>query len=101
MSKEIPLTEFIFRIGERVRAKSPPFCFILGAGASVQSGIPTGAQLAERWLREIYRMRTGQHPSNDQLALWLGTRPIEEIPSLTLANIPENYSTIFQVRFSN
>lgn len=29
------------------------FCFVLGAGASVSSGIPTGATLAKKWLDEI------------------------------------------------
>lgn len=29
------------------------FCFLLGAGASKQSGIPTGVELVDRWLREI------------------------------------------------
>jgi tetratricopeptide (TPR) repeat protein len=31
-----------------------PFCFILGAGASQQSGIPTGGELATRWLEEMH-----------------------------------------------
>lgn len=30
------------------------FAFILGAGASVSSGIPTGGQLVDRWLRELH-----------------------------------------------
>lgn len=29
------------------------FCFILGAGASVSSGIPTGAQLEYRWMEDM------------------------------------------------
>jgi hypothetical protein len=99
MPSEIPLTEFLFRIGERNRARSPAFCFIIGAGASVQSGIPTGAQLAERWLREIYVMRMGQNPSVDQLDKWIKSKPVEQIPDLTLENIPENYSAIFEARF--
>jgi Flp pilus assembly protein TadD len=33
-----------------------PFCWVLGAGASVQSGIPTGATLAKQWLEEIHEM---------------------------------------------
>ena len=34
--------------------KERRYCFILGAGASVSSGIPSGKSLAEQWLREIY-----------------------------------------------
>lgn len=30
------------------------FCFILGAGASVQSGIPTGKQLVKEWLEVLH-----------------------------------------------
>ena len=29
------------------------FCFILGAGASKQSGIPTGSELVQRWMKEM------------------------------------------------
>lgn len=32
-----------------------PFCWILGAGASVTSGIPAGGTLARLWFDEIYR----------------------------------------------
>ncbi len=35
------------------------FCFIIGAGASYKSGIPTGGQLANGWFKEIqYRSST-------------------------------------------
>lgn len=29
------------------------FCFILGAGASIESGVPTGGQLATNWMTEL------------------------------------------------
>jgi tetratricopeptide (TPR) repeat protein len=32
------------------------FCFILGAGASKQSGIPTGAEMVKDWLKELLEM---------------------------------------------
>jgi len=31
-----------------------PFCFVLGAGASKQSGIPTGSEMAMQWLCEMH-----------------------------------------------
>ena len=34
--------------------KDRQFAFILGAGASFTSGIPTGQDLAERWLRDLH-----------------------------------------------
>ncbi len=33
-----------------------PFCWVLGSGASVQSGIPTGNTLAMQWLKELHEM---------------------------------------------
>ncbi|MBX3746596.1 MAG: tetratricopeptide repeat protein [Verrucomicrobiae bacterium] len=32
-----------------------PFCFILGAGASQQSGIPTGGDMAREWVEKLHR----------------------------------------------
>jgi hypothetical protein len=34
-----------------------PFFFILGAGASSPSGIPTGQELSRQWLEEMWRAR--------------------------------------------
>ena len=45
------LTEFLNQHTQRTER---PFCFILGAGASRTSGIPTGSEMATIWLREIY-----------------------------------------------
>jgi Tfp pilus assembly protein PilF len=33
-----------------------PFCWVLGSGASFQSGIPTGDTLAMQWLEELHEM---------------------------------------------
>lgn len=33
-----------------------PFCWILGSGASFQSGIPTGSALVLQWLKELHEM---------------------------------------------
>jgi len=32
-----------------------PFCWVLGSGASMQSGIPTGGAFVEQWLKELHR----------------------------------------------
>ena len=45
------LTEFLNQHSQRTER---PFCFILGAGVSRMSGIPTGSEMATIWLREIY-----------------------------------------------
>jgi tetratricopeptide (TPR) repeat protein len=31
-----------------------PFCWVLGSGASVQSGIPSGGAMVDQWLREMH-----------------------------------------------
>ena len=41
-----------FQTRYNLPGKSRPFCFILGAGASVQSKIPTARQLIDEWLPE-------------------------------------------------
>ncbi|MCY3869386.1 MAG: tetratricopeptide repeat protein [Gemmatimonadetes bacterium] len=46
----ITLKQFLRHFGEQRNRK---FCFILGAGASKSSGIPTGTELASQWLNEI------------------------------------------------
>jgi protein O-mannosyl-transferase len=33
-----------------------PFCWVLGSGASVQSGIPSGGSMAAQWLKELHEM---------------------------------------------
>jgi tetratricopeptide (TPR) repeat protein len=40
-----------------------PFCWVLGSGASFQSGIPTGGALVKQWLEELHEMEDlGNHP---------------------------------------
>ena len=47
------LNEFLSRHTQR---PDRPFCFILGAGASRASGIPTGGEMAQAWLRELHAL---------------------------------------------
>ena len=69
------------------------FCFILGAGASVSSGIPTGAQMATKWLKELEDF--GHEKTED----WLDALKEEG------KNIAENpgiyYSELYDRRFEN
>ena len=74
------------------------FAFILGAGASKSSGIPTGAELVHQWLSELHRQLDQDH----------GTRPLKDwataehlrIPGFEFQRAPEFYSQVFQRRFS-
>jgi protein O-mannosyl-transferase len=45
------LNEFL---NQHTQRTDRPFCFILGAGASRSSGIPTGAEMSQIWLRELH-----------------------------------------------
>ena len=47
------LSEFLAR---HKKMSDRPFCWVLGSGASYQSGIPTGNTLAMQWLKELHEM---------------------------------------------
>lgn len=70
------------------------FAFILGAGASVGSGIPSGQSMADAWIRE---MHSRVYPAQS-FADWIeGGGP--NIVGLTEKNIAEYYPAIFERRF--
>lgn len=52
--KESGLVKHFQRIHQTMGNRS--FCFVLGAGASVSSGIPSGGTLAWRWLEEVHQL---------------------------------------------
>ena len=47
------LSEFLRR---HEKLHDRPFCWVLGSGASIQSGIPTGGTLVHQWLTEMHEM---------------------------------------------
>ena len=68
------------------------FAFILGAGASFTSGIPTGHHLAQRWLKVLHRRECGdQRP----LAEWIAGCGIGN-GSLTWDTAADHYPQIFE-----
>ena len=50
--KEIKLKTLLSHFSKDQR-EDKKFCFVLGSGASKQSGIPTGGELVKRWIRRI------------------------------------------------
>ena len=66
--RTITLKQFLRHFEEQRNRK---FCFILGAGASKSSGIPTGAELAFQWLNEIE-----EDLDKDQFETWLKEKGI-------------------------
>jgi len=51
---KLSVNEFVKQYILDHESRSRKYCFILGAGASKQSGIPTGGELAKKWLKEIH-----------------------------------------------
>ena len=63
--------------------------FILGAGASLSSGIPLGSFFADKWYKEIK-----EDISAESLTKWK-----DNIKNFSENNLAENYTKIFEKRF--
>ena len=63
------------------------FCFILGAGASVSSGIPSGSTMAAEWLNYLKKLEP------KEMEKWIKENKIDE------ANIGRFYSKVYERRF--
>ena len=75
--------------------KDRQFAFILGAGASFTSGIPTGHHLAQRWLKDLHlRECVDQRPLHE----WIASCGIGK-GSLTWDTAANHYPQIFERRF--
>jgi len=75
--------------------KDRQFAFILGAGASFTSGIPTGQHLAERWLKDLHLRECSDGRS---LENWIAGCGVND-GDLTLQAAAEYYPQIFERRF--
>lgn len=64
------------------------FCFLLGAGTSVDSGIPSGSDLAKKWYKEI-----SEDLDKDKLVQWRKRKKV------VVKNLPASYPEIFEQRF--
>jgi len=64
------------------------FCFIIGAGASVKSGIPSGEELAKKWFKEINEI----YPKNE-INQWKKNLNIDS------KDYAAHYGSIYQKRF--
>jgi Tfp pilus assembly protein PilF len=75
--------------------KDRQFAFILGAGASFTSDIPTGQGLAEKWLKDLHLRECADGLSLEQ---WISKCGIG-LGNLTLQTAAEYYPQIFERRF--
>ena len=71
-------------------SKGTKFCFLIGAGASMSSGIPSGADLARKWIQEIE-----EDCGKDDFAKWKNKVGISE------DNVGEFYPQIYEKRFGH
>jgi len=83
---KITLKKFIAHFGENLR-REKRFCFILGAGASKSSGILTGEELVQQWIKEL------KESDKNDLDKLLSEKGIAE------NDYASHYSEIFDKRF--
>lgn len=69
--------------------------FVLGSGASVTSGIPTGKTMAEKWLKELHRRECHDGSDCNQ---WIASGALET-DGLAWDKAAEFYPQIFERRF--
>ncbi len=70
------------------------FAWVIGAGASRQSGIPTGGELVHWWLQELHQ----RSKSKESLEEWATEKNLE-IEDFEYKRAAESYPWIFDLRF--
>ena len=78
------------------RVADRTFMFVLGAGASVSSQIPTADVLARKWVEEIFE---NEGKSGESLEEWIARPGGLGITGYAFAKAAEYYTQIFQRRF--
>src|ERR1035437_4758615 len=78
-------------------------CFILGAGASASSGVPTGGQLVDEWLQTEHKRQTdGKEQFDSWVVSWAkqGDKPIKGFdPKYPARFYPQIFERIFVGRY--
>lgn len=79
-------------------------CFILGAGASVTSGVPTGGELVDEWLHTEHKRETDEKELFDSWVVrWAseGDKPIKDFePKFPAQFYPQIFERIFTGRYA-
>jgi len=93
MSQEIKIIsqknlERIFKDNDKNQSDTR-FIFLLGAGSSVQSGIPSAYKLADEWIKDI------KSDLGEEYQSWINKEKIDE------ENIASFYTTIYNKRFEH
>jgi tetratricopeptide (TPR) repeat protein len=97
------LCDFLHDLSDARRLENTNrYCFILGSGASLPSGIMSGRELATNWIKEMYlRTHPGAKPIEvtDQLLAKWATPTQLKIPKFTFENRASFYGQLFAWRF--
>jgi hypothetical protein len=72
-----------------------PFCWVLGSGASVQSGIPTGGELVQQWLKELHEMEA---PPGQTMENWATVENLQ-ITNFDLPKAANFYPWVYWRRY--
>ena len=89
------LLDYFLRVEREIGNRQ--FAFVLGAGASATSGIPTGYELVMTWLRELQR-QLDPHHERRAVEEW-ATAASLDIAGFEFARAAEFYPEIFDMRF--
>jgi len=81
---------FINRLRETLNNSDKRICFLLGAGASVESGISSGAELARQWYSEL-----PQYHQAERITQWKAQVNFNE------ADVPAFYAKLFKLRYED
>lgn len=88
-----------FRQAEKVMGDRR-FAFILGAGTSVSSGIPSGGKMATRWLTELQIREDRFYDRGHTLRQWATPENLG-IAGFSLEKVAEFYPELFERTFRN
>jgi tetratricopeptide (TPR) repeat protein len=72
-----------------------PFCWVLGSGASIQSGIPTGKELVNIWLKELHDLEAADGIGFEE---WV-TADNLGVPAFEYERAANFYPWVYQRRF--
>src|ERR1700739_4297659 len=95
-AQKITIHGFLDEFAQRhEQMKDRPFCWILGSGASIQSRIPSGSELASQWLRELHKR---EHFGNLRVEDWATAENLG-IPGFDHSRSANFYPWLYQRRF--
>lgn len=97
-AKKITIHGFLSEFKRRhEQMQDRPFCWVLGSGASVQSGIPTGGKLANDWIKELHELEDMQNRPIEQ---WASAENLG-ISGFDYRHAENFYPWIYQRRFGD